>query len=190
MAGGVTWSMPDDDNMSKTASEFEEMLAGLLGGRVAEEIVFNEITTGASNDLERVTKIARAMVTRWGMSDKLGPRVFGQKEEMVFLGRDFGEQRDYSESVAEAIDEEVHRLVSKAYDQAREILTQFRDKLEVITNRLLEVETLSRDEFLELMGGRPQISPRYQPKAPVSQPGELREGNDPNGPRLIPGMAN
>jgi cell division protease FtsH len=189
MAGGVTWSMPEDDNMSKTAGEFEDMLSGLLGGRVAEEIVFSEVTTGASNDLERVTRIARSMIMRWGMSDKLGPRVFGQKEEMVFLGRDFGEQRDYSESVAEAIDEEVNRLVTQAHERARQILTEYREKLETVTNRLLEVETLSREEFLEIMGGRPQIAPRYQPKQATS-PGEVRDGGNDAPPRLIPGMAN
>ncbi len=188
MAGGVTWSMPDDDNMSKTAGEFEEMLSGLLGGRVAEQIIFGEVTTGASNDLERVTKIARSMVTRWGMSEKLGPRVFGQKEEMVFLGRDFGEQRDYSESIAEAIDEEVHRLVSAAHERAHKLLTDYREKLEDVTRKLLEVETLSREDFLELMGGRPQSVPRYQPQQPTSQP--TRDGGESTPPRLIPGMVN
>jgi len=169
MAGGVTWSMPDDDNMSKTAGEFEDMMAGALGGRASEEIIFNEVTTGASNDLEQVTKIARAMVTRWGMSSKLGPRVFGQKEEMMFLGGSMGEQRDYSESVAEAIDEEVLRLVSAAHERAHGILTEYREKLELITSRLLEVETINRDEFLELMGGR-AVALRYQPQTPTIQP--------------------
>jgi len=191
MAGGVTWSIPEEDTMSKTASELEDMLADLLGGRAAEDIVFGDVSTGASNDIERVTKLARGMVTRWGMSDKLGPRVFGQKEEMVFLGRDFGEQRDYSEAIAEAIDEEVYRIVSAAYAKAVTILTEYRDKLEAVTARLLEVETINREEFLEIMGGRPQATPRYQPKIPSSsQNNELRDGNDTPPPRLIPGMAN
>ena len=176
MAGGVTWSMPDDDTQLKAAGEFEDMIAGALGGRVAEEIVFNEITNGAASDLDKVTKIARAMVTRWGMSSKLGPRVFGQKEEMVFLGREISEQRDYSESVAQAIDEEVQRIVTKAYDRSKVILTEYRDKLEMITSRLLEVETINREEFLELMGGR-QASLRHQPQTPVT-PNPREQGNE------------
>ncbi len=194
MAGGVTWSMPDDDSMLKTASEFQETIAGALGGRVSEEIVFGEMTNGAANDLEQVTKIARTMVTRWGMSAKLGPRVFGQKEEMVFLGREISEQRDYSESVAESIDQEVHRLVSEAYARANQILTEYRDKLELITNRLLEVETINREEFLELMGGR-QSALRHQPQTPQLPPpntqGVREAGNNDAAPRLgtAPSMA-
>ena len=188
MAGGVTWSMPDDDSMLKTASEFQDTIAGALGGRVSEEIVFGEMTNGAANDLEQVTKIARTMVTRWGMSAKLGPRVFGQKEEMVFLGREISEQRDYSESVAESIDEEVHRLVSEAYARANQILTEYRDKLELITNRLLEVETINREEFLELMGGR-QSALRHQPQLPPNAQSSREPGSD--APRLgtAPSMA-
>jgi cell division protease FtsH len=188
MSGGSTWSAPDQDVTSYTASEFEDELAALLGGRVAEEILFHDVSTGASNDIERVTKIARSMVTRWGMSTKLGPRVFGQKEEMIFLGRDFGEQRDYSESIAEAIDQEVHEIVTKAHRRAHEVLNTYREKLEAVTTRLLEVETLNREEFLEIMGGRPSIPPRYQPQLPVNTPAN-KESND-SAPRgLVPGMA-
>ncbi len=155
MAGGVTWSMPDNDTSLMTTGELRDMMAGSLGGRAAEEIVFNEITNGASNDLDQVTKIARSMITRWGMSTKLGPRVFGKSEEMVFLGREISEQRDYSETVAQSIDEEVHNLITEAHERAHGVLTEYRDKLELITSRLLEVETINREEFLELMGGRP-----------------------------------
>ena len=122
-------------------------LVGLLGGRTAEELVFDDITSGAGNDLERVTQIARSMVTRLGMSEKMGPMVYGQKEELIFLGREISEQRDYSESVAEQIDSEVRRIVSEAHAEATRILTQYRDKLDQVAQRLLEVETLSRDEF-------------------------------------------
>jgi len=122
-------------------------LVGLLGGRAAEELVFDDITSGASNDIERVTRVARMMVTRLGMSDALGPMVYGQKEELIFLGREISEQRDYSEAVAEQIDREVRRLVNEAYNQARQILNQYRDKLDAVAQRLLEVETISRDEF-------------------------------------------
>ena len=122
-------------------------MIGLMGGRAAEEIVFNDITSGASNDLERVTKMARAMVTRLGMSSDLGPMVYGQKEELIFLGREISEQRDYSEAVAEQIDKEVRSLVNDAYDRAKELLAQYRDTLDIVAHKLLEVETLSREEF-------------------------------------------
>jgi cell division protease FtsH len=193
MAGGVTWSMPDDDSSLKTSGEFQDMIAGALGGRLAEEIVFGEVTNGAANDLEQVTKIARTMVTRWGMSTKLGPRVFGQKEELVFLGREISEQRDYSESIAEIIDQEVHRLVSEAHERAHNVLADYRDKLDLIANRLLEIETLNREEFLELMGGRPSAL-RHQlqtPQLPANSQSARESGNDSPAPRLgtAPSMA-
>jgi cell division protease FtsH len=152
MAGGVTWMMPENDTAMGSTHKYLDMITGALGGRAAEEIVFDDITNGASSDLENVTRIARTMVTRWGMSAKLGPRVFGQKEELVFLGREIGEQRDYSESVAEQIDEEVHDIVSKAYERALKVLRDNRDKLDAVAKRLMEVETIGREEFLELMG--------------------------------------
>ncbi|MHB8628207.1 MAG: ATP-dependent zinc metalloprotease FtsH [Aggregatilineales bacterium] len=193
MAGGVTWSMPDDDSSLNTTGEFEDMIAGMLGGRLAEEIVFGEVTNGAASDLEKITKVARTMVTRWGMSSKLGPRVFGQKEELVFLGREISEQRDYSESIAEIIDQEVHRLVSEAHERAHSVLIEYRDKLELIANRLLEIETLNREEFLELMGGRPSAL-RHQlqtPQLPANSPSAREAGNDSPTPRLgtAPSMA-
>jgi cell division protease FtsH len=154
MALGVTWSMPDEDLFNRSAGQLRQDIAGLLGGRVAEEIVFDDITTGASNDLERVTKMARSMVTRFGMSD-LGPMVFGQKEELVFLGREIGEQRDYSEAVAEKIDGEVSRIITEAHDQARRLLTEHRAKLDALAERLLEIETINRAEFLEIIGEPP-----------------------------------
>ena len=122
-------------------------MVGLLGGRAAEELVFDDITSGASNDLERVTRMARAMVTRLGMSNQLGPMVYGQKEELIFLGREISEQRDYSEAVAEKIDSEVRSLVNEAYDRASQILIEYREKLDAVAKRLLEVETITRDEF-------------------------------------------
>jgi cell division protease FtsH len=125
-------------------------MIGLLGGRAAEELVFDDITSGAANDLERVTRLARAMVTRLGMSDQLGPMVYGQKEELIFLGREISEQRDYSDAVAEEIDSEVRRIVTEAHETARRILTEYRDKLDAVAKRLLELETISRDEFESL----------------------------------------
>ncbi|MGC8780987.1 MAG: ATP-dependent zinc metalloprotease FtsH, partial [Anaerolineae bacterium] len=128
-------------------NKFKDELAGLLGGRVAEEEVFGEITTGASNDLERVTKLARAMVTQYGMSEVLGPQTFGEKEELVFLGREIGEQRNYSEEVAEAIDREVRALVDEAYGRAREIIRTYRHKLDEVARYLLEHETMDEQAF-------------------------------------------
>ena len=125
-------------------------MVGLLGGRAAEELVFNDITSGASNDLERVTRMARAMVTRLGMSETLGPMVYGQKDELIFLGREISEQRDYSETVAEQIDKEVRSIVNEAYEKAKGILVDYRDMLEAVANKLLEVETISREEFEEI----------------------------------------
>ena len=125
-------------------------MSTMLGGRAAEEIMFSDITSGASNDLERVTKLARRMVTRLGMSEKLGPMVYGQKEELIFLGREISEQRDYSELVAQTIDQEVHNLVESAYNMAKEVLLKYKDNLVEIAEKLLEVETLSKEEFESL----------------------------------------
>ena len=150
MAGGYTLSLPEEDRTLMGRNKLIAEMVGLMGGRAAEELIFNDITSGASNDLERVTKMARAMVTRLGMSSDLGPMVYGQKEELIFLGREISEQRDYSEAVAEQIDKEVRSLVNDAYEKAKKILLQYRDYLDTIARKLLEVETLSREEFEEL----------------------------------------
>ena len=155
MAGGYTMFMPDEDTSFYSRSHFLDQIAGTLGGRAAEEIHFGEITTGASNDLQQVTANARAMVTRYGMSDKLGPMVFGRKEELVFLGKEFGEQRDYSEAVAQQIDDEVSRIVREAHERALKVLQENVDKLELVAQRLLEIETLDAAEFERLIGERP-----------------------------------
>ena len=166
MAGGYTLSLPDEDRTLASKRKFRDDLVGLLGGRAAEEIVFGDITTGASNDMERVTKIARSMVTRWGMSDKMGPMVYGAKEELIFLGREISEQRDYSDAVAEQIDTEVRTLVSEAYDRARQILTQYRDRLDAVADRLIEIETIDAIEFDRIF---PSPHPRKRRPAPESQ---------------------
>jgi cell division protease FtsH len=147
MAEGYTLSLPEEDRRLVARNKILADMAGALGGRAAEELVFDDITSGASNDLERVTRMARQMVTRFGMSDALGPMVFGQKEELVFLGREISEQRDYSESVAERIDTEVSRLVQEAYDRAMGILQRYRAQLDAISEQLIELETLDRSEF-------------------------------------------
>ena len=147
MAGGYTLALPEEDRSLMPRKKLIADLVGLLGGRAAEELVFDDITSGASNDIERVTQMARNMVTRMGMSEKLGPMVYGQKEELIFLGREISEQRDYSEAVAEQIDREVRKLVEEAHNRSREILREHRDDLDRVAQRLLEVETISRDEF-------------------------------------------
>jgi len=167
MAGGVTWYM-DEDLYFMSESKFRALIASALGGRIAEEIVFGEITTGASSDLNQLTKLARAMVTQYGMSEVLGPRVYGDKQELVFLGREISEQRDYSDLVAEQIDREVRQIIDAEYERAFRIITENRDKLELVAQRLLEVETLEADEFAALVEGQEAVSTTSSP--PVQPP--------------------
>ena len=147
MALGYTKNLPEEDRNLMPRKKIEAELTTLLGGRAAEALVFNDITSGASNDIERVTQLARMMVKRLGMSTKLGPMVYGQKEELVFLGREISEQRDYSEAVAEKIDAEVRQIVDIAYVRAFNTLKKYHKQLDAVANKLLEVETLSREEF-------------------------------------------
>lgn len=150
MAGGYTILLPEDDRTLKSRKKLYADMVGLLGGRAAESIVFDDITSGASNDLERVTRMARTMVTRLGMSTELGPMVYGKKEELIFLGREISEQRDYSEDVARQIDKEVRKLVSEAYEHSKSVIIQYRDKLDSVALRLLEIESITREEFEEI----------------------------------------
>jgi len=147
MAGGFTLALPIDDRFLDSKRKIISEMIGLLGGRAAEELIFDDITSGASNDIEHVTKLARKMVTRLGMSDELGPMVYGQKEELVFLGREISEQRDYSEAVAQKIDAEVQRFVTDAYAQAKSLLIKYKESLILVADKLLEKETLSKAEF-------------------------------------------
>ena len=158
MMGGYTRLLPTEDRYLLTRSQFNDMLATLLAGHVAEGLIFNEITTGAQNDIEEATKIARKMVTEYGMSDKLGPLTFGHKEEMVFLGREISEQRNYSEKVAQQIDEEVHNIIQHAHEVAKRILTENKPKLVQIAERLIAQETLEGEE-LETLFNQPIPSP-------------------------------
>ena len=166
-AGGATWYRPDDDRLLFSRKKMLATLAGALGGRVAEELVFDDITSGASNDIEQVTRMARAMVTRLGMSAELGPLVYGQKEELIFLGREISEQRDYSEAIAQKIDEEVRNLVDEAYKLTKKLLTQYRAELDAVAKKLLESETITREEFEAVFpppfpkkSGTPQPAPQ------------------------------
>jgi cell division protease FtsH len=163
-AGGLTWYRPEDDRVLMSRKKMIAQLAGSLGGRAAEQVVFDDITSGASNDLETVSRIARTMVTRLGMSDKLGQMTYGQKEELIFLGREISEQRDYSEAVAEQIDGEVRKLVDDSYRQAIAILKKYRKELDTVANKLLEVETLTREEFEKI------FPPPFPKKSGTPQP--------------------
>jgi cell division protease FtsH len=147
VAAGYTLALPAEDRTLMPRKKFLAEMVGLLGGRAAEELVFDDITSGAANDIERVTQLARSMVTRLGMSTELGPMVYGQKEELIFLGREISEQRDYSEAVAVQIDQEVRNLVDESYQHARQIIAEYRDRLDAVAQKLLEAETISREEF-------------------------------------------
>mgnify|MGYP001593951861 CR=1 FL=1 len=168
LAGGVTWFLPNEDNNLMTRSKLKTMLASSMGGRSAEELTFGEITNGASGDIAQITDIARTMVTRWGMSEKLGPMTFGKKEELVFLGKELGEQRDYSDSVAQEIDAEVRKLVQEAHETALTILREHRPQLDAVAKKLIEVETLDQADFEAVMKGEvpPSESSGPTPSAP------------------------
>ncbi|HEU0075365.1 MAG TPA: ATP-dependent zinc metalloprotease FtsH, partial [Dehalococcoidia bacterium] len=153
MAGGYTLALPEEDRHINTKAYLEKRLAMALGGQAAEELIFGEMSTGPSDDISKVTKLARSMVTRYGMSERLGPRTFGQKEELVFLGREISEQRDYSEKIAEEIDDEVRHIIEQAHELARKILRENKDKLVILAEKLIEVETLEGDQLVTLLDG-------------------------------------
>ena len=157
--GGYTKTVPEEDRHLITSNQLEAKLAMAMGGRAAEELVFGETTTGATNDLEQATNIARTMVTRFGMSKKLGPRTFGKREELIFLGREISEQRDYSDSVAEQIDDEVHSLIDGAYQTAMRILKDHRPRLDHISSYLMENETIEEDQFPDIFDNPPAPTP-------------------------------
>jgi cell division protease FtsH len=164
-AGGITWFRPDEDRLLMSRKKFMATLAYALGGRVAEEEVFDDITSGAAGDLEQVTRMARNMVTRLGMSSELGLLTYGQKEELVFLGREISEQRDYSDAIAEKIDAEVRKIVDDAYTTASNLVKKYRKELDAVAGKLLEAESITRDEFeaifpppFEKKSGTPQMA--------------------------------
>ncbi len=177
--GGHTSLLPDEDRYLWTKNQFLDMLVVTMGGRVAEQAIFDEVTTGASNDLERATKIALGMIKRYGMSEALGPRTFGKREELVFLGRELSEERDYGDKVAEEIDDEVKGLINEAYGRAEEILITHKPKLVQIAEYLIVNETISGDSLKQLLGDDepggepgtpavPQDPPPYEPTTPPS----------------------
>ena len=196
MAGGFTRSLPSDDRRLQDRSYYEAMMTMALGGHVSEEMVFGEMTTGAHDDIGKVTSIARNMVTQWGMSSRLGPRTFGRRQSMVFLGRDISEERDYSERTAEEIDDEVRRIIDEAHARCRTVLSEHRDRLDALAARLIEVETVEGDDLLELLGpaeGRPKPGeiPSQAPAAVSAEPKAPEAGSeeDEEAPQGRPGLA-
>ncbi|MDQ3722009.1 MAG: ATP-dependent zinc metalloprotease FtsH [Actinomycetota bacterium] len=183
---GYTISMPQEDRFLTTRAELTDSMAMTLGGRAAEEIVFSEITTGASNDLEKVTATAKAMVMRYGMSERLGPRVFGSDHSQPFLGREFSSEPDYSDEIAREIDDEIRRVVEGAHQSARDILTEHRATLDTVSDVLIRRETIEKVEFEALLLGTPESevfpdeAPQLPPPAtPADKPGQ-------KAPRTLP----
>jgi cell division protease FtsH len=176
--GGHTSLLPDEDRYLWTKNQFGDMLSVMMGGRVAEEMIFSEVTTGASNDIERATKVALSMVKRYGMSESLGPRTFGKVQEMVFLGREISEERDYGDKIAEEIDDEVRILIKLAYERAQEILVTNKPKLVLLSEYLIEHETISGANMARLLDdgaigddpGTPAIPPDAPPETPPMTP--------------------
>lgn len=169
MAGGFTMYQPEHDEMHLMKSKMLDDIVGLLGGRVAEKIIFNDISTGASNDIERASEQARKMVTRYGMSEKLGPIAFGQNNDEVFLGKDYNHMRNYSEAVASQIDDEVEKIILNAYKQTEDILTEHIDKLHAVALELVKREKLTGDEFKRIMNGE-ELEPLFADEDKEAKP--------------------
>jgi cell division protease FtsH len=192
---GYTISLPTEDKFLTTRAELTDTMAMTLGGRAAEEIVFGEITTGASNDLEKVTETAKQMVMRFGMSERLGPRVFGHDRGQPFLGREFSSEPDYSDEIAREIDDEIRRIVESAHQTAKGLLSERREQLDEVSKLLLERETIDADQFAALLEGKPPAEvfaddeEPAEPAEPAAEPERpQREGARPN-PRPRPGFA-
>ena len=194
MAGGFTRSLPSDDRRLQDRSYYEAMMTMALGGHVSEELVFGEMTTGAHDDIGKVTQIARNMVTQWGMSARLGPRTFGRRTSMVFLGRDISEERDYSERTAQEIDDEVRRVIDEAHQRCRALLGEHRERLDALAARLIEVETVEGDDLLRILGpaeGRPlpQDAPLPPDMPPPSAAAPASQEEPEEAPQGRPGLA-
>jgi len=173
MALGYTMALPTEDRYLQSKTEFEDKIAGLLGGTASERMIFGDTTTGASNDIEKATDLARRMVTEFGMSDKLGPLSFGKRDELIFLGREIGEQRNYSDEVAKTIDEEVRAIIDRAYERAMEVLETNRDRLEALAAKLIAEETVDHDEFEKLFNDLP---PKENLHGPARRPAIVGPG--------------
>jgi cell division protease FtsH len=185
---GYTISLPTEDKFLTTRAELADTLAMTLGGRAAEEITFSEITTGAANDLEKVTQTAKQMVMRFGMSEKLGPRTFGHDQSQPFLGREFSAQQDYSDEIAREIDDEIRRIVEEAHQTAKEVLGDRRESLDRLSRVLLERETIEREEFEQLLAGKKteEVFGPPEPAEPERQPSPEPERKPVAEPRPLP----
>jgi cell division protease FtsH len=189
---GLTISLPTEDRYLTTKSALMDDLAMTLGGRAAEELVFHEVTTGAANDLEKVTHTSKQMIMRFGMSEKLGPRVLGRNHDMPFLGREMGAEPDYSEEIAREIDDEIRRVIEEAHDMATTVLREHMEELHLLSAILIERETIDKDQFERLLAGEPVESVFAEPPAePDAAPTpEAKEKATPKpAPRAIPGAA-
>src|ERR1041384_6560051 len=171
---GYTISLPREDRYLTTKSALMDQLAMTLGGRAAEELVFQEVTTGAANDLEKVTHTAKQMIMRFGMSEKLGPRVLGRNTDQPFLGREMGHEPDYSDEVAREIDEEIRRVIEEAHDRATRVLQEHIEELHRISAILIERETIDKDQFERLAAGEAEESV-FPDEAPVPEPAQPEE---------------
>jgi cell division protease FtsH len=157
---GVTMQLPTEDRYSQDRDRLLNTIAVLFGGRIAEEVFMHQMTTGASNDFERATDLARRMVTQWGMSDELGPMVYGENEGEVFLGRSVTTHKNVSETTMQKVDQEIRRILDQQYGLARKLIEDNRDKMEAMTKALLEWETLDADQLDDIMAGLPPRSPK------------------------------
>jgi cell division protease FtsH len=190
MMGGYTRFLPAEDRYFWTKSQFEDMIAAALGGHVAEVLIFGEMSTGPQNDIERATNLARKMVCEFGMSERLGPLALGHKEEMIFLGREIGEQKNYSEKVAESIDEEVRRLIDQGYQRADSILKEHMDKLHKIAEYLIQNETVEGETLERIFQGLPPEEPTATaPPSAAAAPPSTSAAPPTGQPRFIPGPA-
>jgi cell division protease FtsH len=203
MALGYVVSLPSEDKFMRSRPELMDALAKNLGGRTAEELVFSEVTTGAEDDLNKTTDTAKRMVTRWGMSEKLGPRTFGRDSSQPFLGRDFGHEADYSDEIAREIDDEIRRIVEDAHERARKVLSDHMDELQRLSKILIEYETIDREQFQALLTGTgaeevfkdhekhaaptEDEQPQKQPSKPrtigLPLPGALHQSKPPDAPQ-------
>ena len=188
MALGYTMGMPTEDRYLQSKSEFEDKIAGMLGGNASEKLIFGDTTTGSSNDIEKATTLARRMVTEFGMSDKLGPLSFGTRDELVFLGRQIGEQRNYSDDVAKLIDEEVRAIIDRGYSRAMDVLIRYKERLVQLAERLVAEETIEQEEFEKMFADIPD--PRKETHiTPVPLDGPMARRAEPQEPSAGPAPA-
>jgi cell division protease FtsH len=182
MALGLTQQLPSEEKHNWSKEQLEARIAVCMGGRIAEETTFGQITTGAQNDIEQATEMARKMVCEWGMSEALGPLTYGKKEEAIFLGKEFNRHQDYSEATALKIDAEIKRIVTEQYERATRLLTENRPKLVRVAEALLEHEVLDAPQLRQLIAGEPlDIAPVPKEKAPPAREVRTEEGGRPAG---------